>query len=219
VHSDDPKRPNLTLAFEGTATSQFVLNPPAVSFGSVHRDSQITQTVDIAGASDSSFAIRAAGSTVPGVAVGHEIVEEGRRFRILLSIKDSAPTGLFRGNITILTEGAAQKIIQVPISGCVDGQIAPSPQEIVVTSTVDRDYTERIELYARESHPFEVLSVEPPLSSIRAKATPLPHGGFAVELSNVESRYELDGKSLRIVTDLEDIVVPFRIVAGDKNSD
>jgi hypothetical protein len=215
VHSDDTKRPYLTLAFEGTATSQFMVSPPAVSFGSIHRDSDATQTVDVASEGDLSFAIRAAGSTVPGVAVGREVVEQARRFRIRLSIKDSAPTGVFRGFVNVLTEQTAQKIIQIPVSGCVEGQVVASPDEVVVASTADGRLRQRIKLRSRESRPFEVLSVEPPLSSILARATPTPQGGFVVELSNVIASDTLQGKSLRIVTDLEEIVVPFRVAVDE----
>jgi len=78
--------------------------------------------------------------------------------------------------------------------------------------------TRYLAVWSRTGRPFRIMRVEPPASGVQVEEQSLPAGGYRLTLRGIQPSKDLNGASLRIVTDhrsAPEVIVPFRFVPAE----
>lgn len=90
-----------------------------------------------------------------------------------------------------------------------------NPREIILSKSGEKFTMAKVGICPGNTREFNILNVEPPNSSIFIDVHPLIANGYCIRIQNIEVLDELDGKLLRIETDvpsMPEIIIPIIIV-------
>ena len=149
-----------------------------------------------------------------------ESSSDGKFIRVLVSTQPPLPRGTFRGNVHIETDHLKYPAMDIAVSAFVVGDITFAPEELPVVEQAGQPASRYMLVRSETGKKFQIVTVEVPLPSMTYKIQPVETGGYQVELSNIPATREIEGKELRIKTDLQgaaDIVIPFRFIPAAPN--
>jgi hypothetical protein len=107
------ERPLITIPIAGRIRGDLSVGPPSVFLGFVTPGAQAQQTVTIASRSFTRFAVRAAVSADPKIAVGEPSEADGV-WRIPVSVATSE-SGVIDGRITVTTDVPGEETLEIPV--------------------------------------------------------------------------------------------------------
>ena len=216
VESNDPKQSNFILTLQGTAVMEMQVRPVQVLFGNLAANSVATGSVEFIASSTNPVNVLEATCDSSNIETRIETVEPGKNYRVAVVTKPPLPKGTVRGTLHIVTDYQRNPVYDIPVSGLVVSDVIVAPPEIILQEkTSGEPMTRYLVVRAAQSVSFQVLGVEPPLPDIQCRVMKLPPNGYRIDLINLVATPELNGKSLKITTDLEsmkEILVPFRIL-------
>ncbi len=215
VESSDPKTPTLTLALEGNAVVEINVRPSQVFFGRIPAGATVTGMVEIAVATTNPVNLTKVSVDTETLSVTHEVAEAGKLLKVLVSTRPPLPKGTLRGNVHIETDYPKYPAMDVSVSAFVVGTLSYAPEEITLVDQAGQAVSRFVVIRAEQGQPLEIKSVEPPVPSIRTTVSPTEPNSYRIELADIVSSKELDGKTLKIITsdpNTSEITIPFRVV-------
>ena len=220
VESNDPKQPTFVLTLEGTAVEEIRVQPNQLFFGRITTDSAVTGTVEITIQSTNTVKITRTSSNTSNLTATTESSPDGRSIRVLIGTQPPLERGTLRGNVHIETDHPKYPSMDIAVSAFVVGDITFAPEELPVVESAGQPASRFVLVRSETGRKFQIAKVEVPISSITYKIQPVDGGGYQVELSNIPATRDVEGKTVRIQTDLPgaaDIVIPFRFIPAAPN--
>jgi hypothetical protein len=222
VESNDPKQPMLVLNLEGTAIEELRVQPNQLFFGRITADSSVTSTVEITVHGTNVMKITKTESSTSNLTAVTESSPDGRTFRVSVRTQPPLPRGAFHGNVRVETDHSKYPAVDIAVSAFVVGDITFAPEELLVFEQAGQSTSRYVLVRSETGGKFQIRTVRVPISSMSYKIQPVEAGGgYQVELSNIPSTREVEGKELHIQTDLPgaaDIVIPFRFIPATPTS-
>ena len=215
VESNDPNQTTLVLSLEGTAIEEIRIQPNRLFFGRITADSTVTGVVEITVQGTNAVKVTKAESNTTNFMVTTESLPDSKFFRVFVSTDPPLPRGMLQGNMRIETDHPKYPVIDIAVSAYVVSDITFAPEELPVDEQSGQPASRSILIRSETGKKFQIVTVEAPLPAMSYKVQPVEAGGYQVELSNIPSTREIEGKELRIKTDMQDaadIVIPFRFI-------
>ncbi len=216
VESNDAKQPNFVLSLQGTATMEMQVRPVQLLFGNLAAHAVATGSVEIIASGTNPVKVIEATCDSTNIETRVVVMEAGKIYRVVAVTKPPLPKGTVRGTLHIVTDYQRNPIYDIPVSGLVVSDIIVAPPEIILQEKAGgAPVTRYLVVRAAQSIEFQVLGVESPTPDIQCRVMKLPPNGYRIDLINVVASQDLNGKTLKITTDLEsmkEILVPFRIL-------
>ena len=117
VRTNHPLQPELQIPVSGFVRPMLVVTPREADFGEIEIEKPITATMVLKNYARDLLKVTGAESTVEGVAVEIEQVEEGREWSVLLTLDPTIGPGAFSGTIRLRTDHPKQPLIEIPLKG------------------------------------------------------------------------------------------------------
>ena len=215
VESNDPQQPTFTLTLEGTAIEELRVQPSQLFFGRITTDSAVTGVVEIVIQSTNAVTVTRTTPNTSNLVSSTESSPDGKVIRVLIGTQPPLPRGTLRGSVRIETDYAKYPAMDIAVSAFVVGDITFAPEELPVVESTAQPAVRYVVIRSETGKAFQITKVEVPIPSITYKILPMDAGGCQVELSNIPSTRDVEGKTVRILTDLPsapDIVIPFRFI-------
>lgn len=215
VQSTDPEQPVLTLRMRGEARSLLSVNPRHVSFGRVSGERSETRLIRVTLNEPLEIELRNVRDVNNAFDV--RMRENGRNpsvKTIVVSNRKGLDPGTYRATVELAEKDVPGIITSVAVFLRVLDQLTIMPTEIVVprgTTGLQRN----VIVTEGTVKTFAVRNVQPPLPDIKADVRLLGDRGFNIAITGIDGTRELDGKVLRITTDvpgMTDIAIPFRVI-------
>jgi uncharacterized protein DUF1573 len=218
VSSNDPKRKHLELTLQGVAATEIELNPAVIDFGMIREDSPAPYTLDIAAPkSNPPLRVLKVLSSNQQLIDARSETGDGKTHRLHVTLKGPLPRAQIRESITVRTNLSKEPEIIIPVTGQVIADLMVEPDKIVLASR-NEPVGWWLAVKPGRVQKFKIRGVEVPVPSMQAEVSPTTDNkGFRIRLSNIVPTSELQGKKLRIKTDvkgMEEIAVPFEIVTA-----
>jgi hypothetical protein len=163
----------------------------------------------------SALHLTKATSSVSNLTAKIETVVDGRAYRILVKTVPVLGAGQLNATIHLETDSAAKPSFDIPVSVSVLAALTVAPQALTIQGPSAAPVTRYIIIRSGSVQTFKILSVEPPAPGITVETSPFGNQGTRITLSNIIPTAELNGKNVKITTDvpaMNEILVPFSVV-------
>jgi len=159
---DRPAHAEVRLPIHAFIRRDVVLTPGGARFGTVTRGAGAEQTIEVAYAGRGDWKIKEIINKDPNVET--QLVETRRNatnvnYKLTVAVKDGAPLGDFREQLTLVTDEAGNPYIPLLIEGRVEGEFAVSP-EIVSFGNVAPGERKTLNVVIRGKQPFMIEKIE-----------------------------------------------------------
>lgn len=159
---DKPYYAEVQLEVEGYIRSDVVFDPGEVNFGEVDQFSPAEKKLSVTYAGRSDWKITDVRSASEHFEVElSETQRSGGRvaYNMLVRLTDSAPSGYFQDQLSIITDDAQAKTIPVLVQGSVISPLTVSPASLLI-GDVEPGQAVKKQLIVRGNRPFKVLKIE-----------------------------------------------------------
>lgn len=220
----EPERRHIPLRIRGTAVERVDINPHMVHFGRVLIDEGKERRVEVRFI-DPEAVLRIESVACDAEFLAAEVEPRGERpaegYTITVRTKPPLPAGPFETTLRIRTDRDTSPEIAIPMAGLGVGPLAFSPDHILLVIGNDAEATVTRDIYVTggQVEEFAILGVRPPAEGVRVELSEMPSGGYRVQLHGLPVHEDLDGKVVRIETDVEampEIRVPIEVVRPDR---
>jgi len=215
VHSNDPRNPITMLRLKGYVAVDVEMKPAFLNFSQIHHTAKISRYAILTAV---GRAVSITDVTCP-LDIFHVDVEDigGRPARLVVTTKPPLPSGVHRTRITVHTDDKEYPELNVPVVLNVLGEVIALPKILFLPAPPAQGKVNRsILLRPGVASRFKILRVEVPREDIKVTVHSLRAGMQRIELQDIPVTKELQGKEVRIFTDLKTmnvITVPFRVAA------
>lgn len=215
VYSDDRRTPKLGLSFEGEVEPEVTFEPAGLLLGPVSRDAPVEKTVLVTFARGRDDEIRGAESTNPAFAATVETVEARKQYRVTVRTVPSqfGTKSYMRGAIRLQTVRRRPLPVEFSVSAMAMAEVLVAPDAILVPPSGTEPVTRYATLRPGRVKEFRIVSIEAPDPALKTSVRPAPGGGWQVRMDGLRPGRALEGKVLRIKTDLPGggvFEIPFR---------
>ena len=222
VESNDPQKPHFRLEVVGTATVDIEVQPVGIHFGTMSKDGAVARELTLTAKSNVVFHITKVDTGSPLFTAGVTTNEVGRSYTVKVISPGPRANGTCRSTVQVFTDHAAQSPIAIPVAGFVAGDIIASPDTLLVVGTAT-NRTHYVTLYSPAGTAFNVGRIDVPQPAMEIKVAPISQGRYRLEIKNVIPSPDLEGKTIRVTTDLataKEITIPVRLLnlSGTANS-
>ena len=190
------------------------MEPQVVNFSRVSEDAEQFREVRLV-------------SRTPGVSItnvtchppqfaAEPVTEEGQPCQVL-RVRTVPPlqAGFVRGSATVMTDHPTVPRLKLALYAQVVGEISVLPNRIVLRTGLGRPIAKSILVRPGTVREFVIRSVEVPVEGVETRIHKLPGNTYRIDIVNLPSSPELDGKAVRILTDNEskpELLVPIQVV-------
>ena len=177
IYTNDPREHRTRLQLRGEVKVEVEVKPRSLSFGKVPKQESATREIRIMQRGEKELVLGEITTDIGYLDIDCiEKREEGKKAYLLrVTLKDDAPTGRIKGVIQAATNLKRHKIIRVPVSGRVLGDIQLSLERILFTS--HQGTGERIPLIISTRGPrFKILRIENEVEHLSTKLIPQEEG-------------------------------------------
>ncbi len=119
VRTDHPEQPEVKIAVSGLVRPIISVAPRVADFGRRELAEPQRKSLEVKNLGSAAVELTGADTDLPGLEAVIEPVEEGRHYRIQLTLTPELPKGDFEGRLTIHTSSARQPVVEVPLRGTV----------------------------------------------------------------------------------------------------
>lgn len=149
------------LHVKGYIRSDVVLDPSSVDFGTISTGAGQEQTVDIQYAGRDSWELREVKSASPYLDA--ELIPKERAagrvgYSLVVRLKDNAPAGYLREQLTLLTNDAKAPEFPVIVEARIEAALSVSPSPLVL-GVIEPGQTITKKLVVRGKQPFKITGI------------------------------------------------------------
>ncbi|MHC4816298.1 MAG: DUF1573 domain-containing protein [Planctomycetota bacterium] len=119
VRTDHPEQAEVKIAVSGLVRPIIAVTPKVADFGRRELAEPQSKSLEVKNLGTAAVELTEATSDVAGLEAVIEPVEEGRHYRIQLTLTDELPKGEFEGRLTIFTSSLRQPVVEVPLRGTI----------------------------------------------------------------------------------------------------
>jgi hypothetical protein len=119
VRTDHPEQPEVKIAVSGLVRPVIAVAPKVADFGRREVIEPQSKSLEVKNLGEAVVELTEATSDVAGLEAVIEPVEEGRHYRIQLTLTDAVPKGDFEGRLTIKTSSERQPVLEIPLRGTI----------------------------------------------------------------------------------------------------
>jgi hypothetical protein len=119
VRTDHPEQPEVKIAVSGLVRPVIAVTPKVADFGRREVIEPQSKSLEVKNLGEAVVELTEATSDVAGLEAVIEPVEEGRHYRIQLTLTDAVPKGDFEGRLTIKTSSERQPVLEIPLRGTI----------------------------------------------------------------------------------------------------
>lgn len=219
VETDSTATSRIRLEMRGTAVSEIDAEPAGVHFGTVAATGMVEREVMISGRSNTLFRVTGVESRSSLFSVAVETVDEGHRYRIRIQCMEPRAAGSWTTTLQVQTDHKVVRTIAIPVGVFVAGEVVAVPSTLYLVSTPGGTNAQLqfLTVYSPSGKPFKLGKIDVPSSELGVSFTNVVSDRHRIEVGARGSFAGLDGKVIRIATDVEtvpEIQVPLRVVAG-----
>ena len=214
VESNDPANPVLRLWLRGNATTELTAEPLFLNFGEMDGETEIAKPVKITS--------RQAGVSITNVfcdskafAVAPWPKSDPRGLGVDVRTVPPVTSDHVYGKVTIQTDHATARELNVQVFGVVRGEVMVVPKEIVLRRNTVGPLTRSILIRSGSVKSYQVLSAKIPGADVEVIINNQGAGSYRIDVRNIRGVRELEGRSLEITTDLtknKEILIPVRVI-------
>ena len=216
VETNDRMNPRLKLEMTGVVARDIDVQPEGVHFGTLGRDGDAKQDVLLTANSNVTFAIKSVNTGASLFDAEVETRETGKVYWIHIKAKGPRPAGTSSAIVQVVTDCPTTPTITIPVTVFAAGDIVAVPtQLLVVPSGTNETRLANLTLYSPSGKKFAVKSVESGAASVKTRLAPPVADRVRIEVQTSGSLEDAEGKSIRIVTDLDtarEVVVPLQVL-------
>lgn len=220
VQSNDPITPTLTLYLEGVAVATLSVEPAHLAFGSISPAEPATRTAELRSAKP--FQITAVETDASFLTTRVEQVSASH-YRLHVSSVPPLEPGPLRATVRVKTDLPDWAEVNLPVSAAAAGPLMWTPREIVLSASTEAAVKRYVVVRPGSVRVFEVEGVDVPDPAVqvavrRVASSVAPEETiYQIELEGALGKPELNGKELRIRTNVEgarEIAIPFRVLGA-----
>jgi hypothetical protein len=119
VTTDHPERQTIRIPVSGFVRPVLSVTPRVADFGRREVSEPQTASLEIRNMSKSAVTLDEVSTDIEGVQAEIEPLEEGRLYKVLLTLEPGMKKGRFRGLVTINTTSSKQPVLEVNVKGVV----------------------------------------------------------------------------------------------------
>ena len=119
VRTDHPDQPEVKISVSGRIRPVIAVDPRVADFGRRELAGPLSKSLEVKNLGDAAVRLTEAVTDLAGLEASIEAVEEGRHYRIQLTLTTGLPKGAFEGLLTIRTSSARQPVVEVPLRGTI----------------------------------------------------------------------------------------------------
>jgi hypothetical protein len=119
VRTNHPEQAVVKIAVSGLVRPVVAVTPKVADFGRREVVEPQSKSLEVKNLGTEEIQLTEATSDVEGLEAVIESVEEGRHYRIQLTLTDALPKGDFEGQLTIKTSSARQPVLEIPLRGTI----------------------------------------------------------------------------------------------------
>jgi hypothetical protein len=119
VTTDHPEQAEVKIAVSGLVRPLISVAPKVADFGRRELDEPQSKSLEVKNLGTPDVEITEATTDLAGLEAEIEAVEEGRHYRIQLTLTDALPKGDFEGRLTIKTSSPRQPVVEIPLRGTI----------------------------------------------------------------------------------------------------
>ena len=119
VRTNHPEQAEVKIAVSGLVRPVIAVAPKVADFGRREVTEPQSKSLEVKNLGTAAVQLTEAISDVAGLEAVIEPVEDGRHYRIQLTLTDALPKGDFEGQLTIKTSSARQPILEIPLRGTI----------------------------------------------------------------------------------------------------
>lgn len=216
VETNDPRKPRLRLEMAGLVVTDIEVQPQGVHFGTLAREGEAKRDVLLTARSNLTFTVTGVNTGSSQFSAEVEPREPGKSYWIHIKTQGPRSPGTCSAIVQVVTDCPTTPTITIPVSVFVGGDLIVVPAQLMlVASATNETRTANLTVYSPAGKTFSVKSVESPSPSIKATVATQVGGRVRIEVQSQGPLTEAEGKSLRILTDLEgarDVPVPLRVM-------
>ncbi len=202
IESDDPQNPKMSIRLVGTIMPSIELQPDMLFWGLLLEGTAVTSKVELVAQGTNDFGAIHVESLSPHVAVEAQVLEPGRRAQLIVRSAGALPRGVMEGAVLIQTEHPQASNLLLRVSAQISGPLAVAPEVIWIEAPGPSPAIRPIMMRSLLEAPLKILLVETPVKSMQAMVLPFGRNGYRIQLKIPEATPDLEGQSVRIVTNL-----------------
>lgn len=215
IFSNDPQNPQYRVSINGTAAQSVQVAPERLMFGQVGPGQSSELFVDISGLAPEPFNITAIEPSGTELTAVSEVQEDGKKYRLKVTITGPAQAGPYNGNIRISTDHPSRPLIDIPVIGNIVGEIIYAPTELTLPAQTDGNPLTRYIVLRPGTLPnFELKKVTTPDPSMKTSIFPFGDQGYRVQIEGINPSADLEGKTIVLETSAQftpEISIPIHI--------
>ena len=119
VTTNHPEQAEVKIAVSGLVRPIITVAPKVADFGRSEVTEPQSKSLEVKNLGTADVELTEAISDLVGLEAVIEPIEEGRIYRIKLTLTDALPKGDFEGRLTIKTSSARQPVVEVPLRGTI----------------------------------------------------------------------------------------------------
>ena len=211
--SNDPMNPHVPLRIVFTAEPTVTLKPGGARFFNLTPDSVQTSSVEIALYDQRAFSIAGITSSEPYLRIEANATNAADKQTVTITTQPPLPIGRLFANVHIKTDQSDIEDIEIPVIAMVTGDLFVEQPAIYLPQDSAEIVRRYVFIHPGHVTNYTVQSVEAPDPSIGVETFPMEGNSYRIRLTNLHGGPGLEGKSLRIITDVEsmkEIHIPFR---------
>jgi len=218
AETDDPQNRVMRLEFTGVVIVPIEAQPEGIHFGTIGTEGRLEQEVLISAVSTNTFQVLGAKSASPQVTVTVEPREVGKQYLVKVVCDGPRKLGSWMTSVEVETDHPQMKVLSIPVAGFVAGDIVAAPVSLLLMpSATNESRTVWINLWSPGGKPFKVTKVELPGEGMTNAITVLKPDRCRMEIKTRGTLAGLEGKSIRIETDLDsakELLIPVRVLTA-----
>ena len=119
VRTDHPEQPVVKIAVSGLVRPIISVAPRVADFGRRELAEPQSKSLEVKNLGTPDVEVTEVTSDVAGLEAEFEAVEEGRHYRINLTLTEALPKGDFEGRLTIKTSSPSRPVVEIPLRGTI----------------------------------------------------------------------------------------------------
>jgi len=215
VESNDPATPTMLLNLRGDVRQEIAITPERLTPGQIRGDVSVEMDVLFGNNSPTPIHVMEARSSTTNLYLELSTITTGKEYRVHVKTMPPLPPGVMAGTISLFTDYPSRPVFEVPFNAVIQGPLAVIPTAINVQQSLTGPMSQTIVIRPVTAPQVKVVSVETPDPAITTEQSPFGSNGVRLQVNNIVAKPELNGKSIKITTDVEgmrEIFIPFNLI-------
>ncbi|MFQ5525748.1 MAG: DUF1573 domain-containing protein [Thermoanaerobaculia bacterium] len=119
VETNHPKRRIIKIPVSGFVRPVVSVTPRVAELGSHRLEAPFTTTLEVRNQTGAAIALQAVSADIAGLNASFEEVEEGKVYKVVLTLTPGMAKGPFQGKVQITTSSKRRPVVEVDVSGTV----------------------------------------------------------------------------------------------------